>query len=162
PPLAQNFPLGDDWAFNLGAFLFAEGQGIHYSQWASMPQLGQWLWACPLIWIYGKSFLALRLSTILLSMLGLAAFYDLLRQDGRLSQRQAALATAILAVNPLFLLLQGTFMTDVPSLSFALIALALYTRALASGQLLTIMAACAAGVVGAITRQNTVAVPVVA
>src|SRR5438067_1871969 len=65
PPRAQNFPLGDDWAFDRGAVLFASGQGIHYSQWASMPQLGQWLWACPFVWVFGEnSFFALRLSTI--------------------------------------------------------------------------------------------------
>ena len=160
PPGAQDFPLGDDWAFNLGAFLFAGGQGIHYSQWASMPQLGQWMWACPFIWSRGESFIAVRLSTILLSWLGLAAFYDLLRRDGELPARRAGFATAAFALNPLFFLLQGTFMTDVPSLSFALMALALYTRALAGDRLSTLFAACAVAMVGAITRQNTVAVPV--
>src|ERR1700732_2964926 len=77
PPESQNFPLGDDWAFCRGAMEFARGHGIHYSQWASMPQLGQWLWACPFLWLMGESFVALRLSTIVLSLLGLAAFYDL-------------------------------------------------------------------------------------
>jgi hypothetical protein len=70
--------------------------------------------------------------TIVLSWLGLAAFYDLLRQEN-LGSRTAAFATAVLALNPLFFLLEGTFMTDVPALSFALVALALYGRAIKSG-----------------------------
>jgi hypothetical protein len=45
PPWDQEFPLNDDWAFARGAFDFARGDGFHYLQWASMPQLGQWLWA---------------------------------------------------------------------------------------------------------------------
>src|SRR5262249_14601045 len=112
----QDFPLNDDWAFARGAFALALGQGIHYEGWASMPQLGQWLWASPFIWVLGTSHAALRVSTIAISWLGLWAFYDLLRQQ-EAPPGQAALTTAVLAFNPLFFLLQGTFMTDVPALS---------------------------------------------
>jgi hypothetical protein len=127
PPDQQNFPLIDDWAFANGAMRFAQGQGIHYGNWASMPQLGIWIWAAPFLWLLGSSFFALRLATIGLSWFGLWAFYDLLRQ-ARVVAAPAALAAATLAFNPLFFLLQGTFMTDVPTLSLALIALALYGR----------------------------------
>jgi hypothetical protein len=37
PPIDQDFPLNDDWAFARGAFAFMEGKGIHYHNWASMP-----------------------------------------------------------------------------------------------------------------------------
>jgi hypothetical protein len=154
PPAAQNFPLNDDWAFARGAFLFARGQGVHYSGWASMPQLGQWLWACPFLWLLGESHFALRLATIALSWLGLAAFHDLLRGQG-VPPSRAALATAALAFTPLFFLLQGTFLTDVPALSLALLALALYGRALRRGSGGWLAGACAVAVLGALTRQNT-------
>src|SRR6516225_4131123 len=70
----QDFPLNDDWAFGRGALLFAHGEGVHYGGWASMPQLGQWLWACPFVWLLGSSHVALRISTIALSWLGLWGF----------------------------------------------------------------------------------------
>jgi Dolichyl-phosphate-mannose-protein mannosyltransferase len=162
PPESQNLPLGDDWAFCLGALEFAKGHGIHYFQWASMPQLGQWLWAAPFLRLLSEELVALRLSTILLSWIGLGAFYDLLRVAGRLTPLQTAFAVAALALNPLFFLLQGTFMTDVPSLSFALVAMAFYTRALASGRPVWLLPAFVVGIVAGITRQNTAAVPVVA
>jgi Dolichyl-phosphate-mannose-protein mannosyltransferase len=162
PTESQNFPLGDDWAFCRGAMEFARGHGIHYSQWASMPQLGQWLWACPFLWVLGESFVALRLSTIVLSLLGLAAFYDLLRLAAGLSPARAAFAVAVLALNPLFFLLQGTFMTDVPSLSLALIALTLYYRAWMTSRMSWLWAAVVVASVAGITRQNTAAVPVAA
>jgi hypothetical protein len=157
PPARQQFPLNDDWAFARGLFRFARGQGIDYGGWASMPQLGQWLWASPFVWLFGESHAALRLSTILLSWVGLAAFYDLLRQEDA-SPRRAGLATAALALNPLFFLLQGTFMTDVPALALALASLALYSRALRGERPGWLGAACAVGVLAAVTRQNTLAV----
>jgi hypothetical protein len=157
----QNFPLNDDWAFARGAFLFAKGEGIHYGGWASMPQLGQWLWACPFVWLLGESHTALRLATVVLSWLGLWAFYDLLRQRG-VSPGRAALATGVLAFNPLFFLLQGTYMTDVPALSLALAALALYGRALERADGGRLAAACSVATLAALTRQNTVAVALVA
>jgi hypothetical protein len=157
PPDRQNFPLNDDWAFARGAFQFARGEGIHYGSWASMPQLGQWLWACPFLWLFGFSHVVLRVSTLVLSWLGLAAFYDLLRQED-VTPRQASLATAALAFNPLFFLLQGTFMTDVPALALALCALALYGRALRRAGVSWLAGACAVAILAVTTRQNTAAV----
>src|ERR1700741_2418256 len=77
-PVEQNFPLDDDWAYSKGAFAFARGDGIHYYGHPAMPLLGQWLWAYPYIKAFGESHAALRFSTILLSWLGILAFYDLL------------------------------------------------------------------------------------
>jgi 4-amino-4-deoxy-L-arabinose transferase-like glycosyltransferase len=161
PPPRQDFPLNDDWAFARGAFAFARGEGIHYGGWASMPQLGQWLEACPFVWLLGESHVALRLATVALSWLGLLAFNDLLRQEG-LPRPRAALATAALAFNPLFFLLQGTFMTDVPALALALAALALYGRALRRRAAGWLAAGCAVAVLAVATRQNTAVVPAAA
>jgi hypothetical protein len=161
PPSLQNFPLNDDWAFAQGAFRFARGEGIDYSGWASMPQLGQWLWACPFLWLLGFSFSSLRIATIALSWVGLGSFYDLLRQSG-VGRFQAALASGTFGFTPLFFLLQGTFMTDVPALSLALLALTLYVRAIGRESQGWFAAACVVAGLGAITRQNTVTVPVIA
>jgi hypothetical protein len=161
PPEAQNFPLNDDWSFSRSAFEFARTGRIDYLHWASMPQLGQWLWAYPFLQVLGESFFALRISTIVLSWLGLWAFYDLLRQEDWAPSR-AAFAAGCLASNPLFFLLQGTFMTDVPALSMALVALALYARAIAGGQLRWLLAAAVVATLAAVTRQNTVGVAIAA
>lgn len=161
PPGAQDFPLIDDWAFARGAFQFARGEGIHYLHWASMPLVGQWLWAAPWVWAFGDDPVALRISTIVLSWLGLWGFFDLLRQHG-ISAPHAALTTAALAFFPLFFLLSGTFMSDVPALSFALAGLALYGRSLKSGRFVTLVGAAAVTLLAVTTRQNTLAVPATA
>jgi hypothetical protein len=161
PPARANFPLIDDWAFGQGAFRFARGEGVYYGGWASMPQLGQWLWACPFVWLFGESYPALRLATVVLSWLGLWAFYDLLRQEDWPPSR-AALAAAALAANPLFFLLQGTFMTDVPALSLSLVALALYGRARSRRRAAWLAAACAVALLAVTTRQTALTVPAAA
>jgi hypothetical protein len=160
PPSCQDFPLNDDWAYSKGAFAFATGEGIHYYRQGSMPLLGQWLWAYPFVKLLGESHAALRLSTILLGCLGLAAFYDLLRRDASLAPPQAAFGAATLAVNPLYFLLCGTFMSDVPAFALSLMALALYGRALTGGGLTWLAAAAVVATLAAVTRQNTVTVGV--
>ena len=161
PPARQNFPLGDDWAFARGAFWFAQGQGIHYSKWASMPQLGQWLCSLPFILVMGPSHFALRVSTIMVSWLGIASLYDLLRREG-LPPHVAAFTSCVIAMNPLFFVSQGTYMTDVPALSFGLMALNCYSRAMAQRHLPWLAAAIALAILGCITRQTLMVVPIVA
>jgi hypothetical protein len=161
PPSEQRFALNDDWAFSKGAFKFAAGGGIDYQGWSSMPLLGQWLWALPWIKLLGPSHVTLRLSTIVLSWFGLWAFYDLLRQQG-LSQRIAAFTTVALAWSPYFMLLSGTFMTDVPSLTFSFIALALYSRAIRGGEFGQLFLAAGVAMLAVLTRQNTIMAPIAA
>lgn len=161
PPDKQDFPLGDDWAFAHSAIWFAHGLGIHYLKWASMPQLGQWLWSWPFLHIVGLPHVALRLSTIVLSWLGLAAFCDLLQLE-KVPARLAAFAACVLALNPLFFISQGTYMTDVPALSFGLIALDFYSRAMVAKNLRWLLAATILAVFAVITRQTMLAVPLAA
>ncbi|HTB86286.1 MAG TPA: glycosyltransferase family 39 protein [Candidatus Sulfotelmatobacter sp.] len=161
PPSAQDFPLGDDWAFAHGAIWFSQSQGIHYSNWASMPQLGQWMWSWPFLHAISLQHVALRLSVIVLSWLGLAAFYDLLRREG-ISERIAAFAAGVLALDPLWFVSQGTYMTDVPAISFGLLALCFYARALDSKNRRWLWAAMLAGVFAVTTRQTMLAVPLAA
>jgi 4-amino-4-deoxy-L-arabinose transferase-like glycosyltransferase len=161
PPGQQDFPLADDWSFAQGCFRFAKGEGIHYGQWAAMPLLGQWAWATPFVRAVGENHFALRLSTIVLGWLGLCAFFDLLRQED-VPTKIATFATATLALNPLFFLLQGTFMTDVPALALALIALAIYGRAMRDRRISMLLAGSLMAVAAVVTRQTTIVVPLTA
>jgi hypothetical protein len=161
PPRLQNFPLGDDWAFAHGAVWFAQGQGIHYSNWASMPQLGQWIWSWPFLHLTGLAHVALRISVIVLSWLGLAAFHDLLRREN-ISAQLAAFAACVLALDPLWFVSQGTYMTDVPALSFGLLALCFFSRALDTKNPRWLLSAAVLMVFAVVTRQTMLAVPVAA
>lgn len=163
PPGLQEFPLADDFNFARGFFTFERGGGVHYGGWSSMPLLGQWLWAAPFALAFGDHLLVLRLSTVVVGWLGLAAFFGLLVRQG-IGTAVAAFATSALALNPLFLMLQGTYMSDIPALSFALLALAGYARAQdqSRGSWLALTAAAAAASLAVATRQTAVAAPAAA
>ena len=154
--------MSDDWAFARGAIWFANGNGIHYSKWASMPQLGQWIWSAPFLWVANVvPHFALRVSVIVLSWLGLVSFYALLRQE-KMSAQLAGFASCVLAMNPLFFVSQGTYMTDVPALSFGLIALNAYARAISQRDFRWLLLAVIVALLGVTTRQTLIAVPLVA
>jgi hypothetical protein len=169
PAGVQNFPINDDWAFSKGLRDLLDGKRLLndkppdaiYQGWSSMPLLGQWLWALPWVAVLGLSHVTLRLSTIALSWLGLWAFYDLLRQYGT-SRRAAAFTTVALAWTPYIMFLSATFMTDITSLSFSLIALALYNRAIQKGAGRVLLLATLVALFGAATRQNTIMAPAAA
>ena len=128
--------------------------------WGSMPQLGQWIWSWPFLFATGLSHVALRISTIVLSWLGLTAFYDLLRQE-KISAPLAAFAVCVLALNPLFFVSQGTYMTDVPALSFGLMALDFYSRAMSRKDGRWLWPAVLLGIFAVMTRQTMLALPMV-
>jgi 4-amino-4-deoxy-L-arabinose transferase-like glycosyltransferase len=156
------FPLADEWAFGRGALDFAAGHGIHYYNWASMPLFGQWIWAWPFVKIFGPSYFSLRLSVICLSWLGLIAFQFLMVESAGASHGIALLAASAFALSPLFFVLQAVFLTDLASLSFALVALALFERGRKTGSLRVWLLASLPAVFAVATRQNMAAVPVVA
>jgi 4-amino-4-deoxy-L-arabinose transferase-like glycosyltransferase len=162
PPGRQDFPFSDDWVYSRGVFAFCRGEGLQYYSWSAVPALGQWLWTCPFIWLLGESYATLRLATLGLGLLGGAAFYDLVRREGGVADRQAAFATAALLLCPMFFVLAGTYMTDVPALALSLMSLALYARALRDGRVSVLLAAAAVAVLAVITRQNTVTAPAAA
>ena len=127
-----------------------------------MPLLGQWLLAYPIVRIVGESNTALRLLTVGLSLLGVLAFYDLLRREVGLCPPEASFTAAAIALNPIVFVMSGTFMSDVPALSLSLIALAFYTRALRGGRLRVLLAGAFFATLATTTRQNAVVIPVVA
>jgi 4-amino-4-deoxy-L-arabinose transferase-like glycosyltransferase len=156
------FPLADEWAFGPGAVDFAAGQGIHYDRWASMPLLGQWIWAWPFIKLLGPTYFSLRVSVICLSWIGLVGFQFLLIESAGASRVAAVVAATAFALSPLFFVLQGVFLTDLSSLSFALVALALYERGRKNGSSAVWLLAAVPAAFAAITRQNMITVPVIA
>ncbi len=157
-----NFSVWDDWAYAKGALAFAAGEGIHYYGWASMPELGQWLWAWPFVKLLGPSLATLRIATIASAIIGLLGFYDLVIHCCPRRPWVASFVTASLGFCPLYFWLCGTFMTDLPSLAFALVALACYERAWRNGAPLWLLPAAIFACLTATMRQPGLAAPVAA
>jgi len=122
-----NFPLSDDWAYGRAVKSFLDTGSIKLPDWDSTNFVAHMLWGALFCLPTGFSFTALRVSTLVLAVIGVVTVYGLLLEVG--ASRGVALFGAFsLAVNPLYLVLSFTFMTDVPFVTFCLLSLYLLVR----------------------------------
>jgi hypothetical protein len=112
------FPLNDDWIYaKTVQRLLAEGhyRGHPYS---AANLVAQSYWGALFCQLFGFSFTALRLSTLVLSCVGAWAVAQCGLALG-LSSRLALLGAVVVAVNPIALMLSYSFMTEMPFLALS-------------------------------------------
>ena len=122
-----NFPLNDDWSYAHSTKVFVEDGRIELTGWASMPIIIQIFWGFLFCSFAGFSFEVLRLSTIVLSIIGIIFCYMIFNE----STKQLYLkfvATVLIAINPIYFLLSSTFMTDIPFFTLSVISTFLFIR----------------------------------
>ena len=127
-PPAADAPLNDDWAYAQSVqHLLATGE-LHVSE-AASPSLVPQIFVGALFsrLAGGFSFVNLRWSTLLCAVISCLAFYDLLRQLG-LRHAEGMLGVLLLLVNPIFINLTYTFMSDIFFLALLLLSLTCYAR----------------------------------
>src|SRR5207248_6351613 len=103
----------DDWAYGSVALDLARHGRLEPSFWQSMPLVTQALWGAAFARLFGASWFALRLSSLVAGWLALAGTYCLLREIGW-RRAHATIGAATLLVNHWLVALSFTFMTDVP------------------------------------------------
>ncbi|MFN9058140.1 MAG: phospholipid carrier-dependent glycosyltransferase, partial [Cyanobacteriota bacterium] len=108
-----DYPLMDDWVYGLVVRNILETGQFRFISPASTNLFTQAYWGALFCLPSGFSFVALRLSTIVLAALGIASLYSIIREIG-CSKILAALAALLLIFNPFYLSLANSFMTDVP------------------------------------------------
>lgn len=122
-----DFPLNDDWSYGKAVEnLVVEGR-LAFTDWSEMTLLTQLLWGALFCRIGGFSFTALRLSTLVLSLVGVLATYGAIRRVGA-KPRVALLGALTLALNPIYFCLSYTFMTDVPFIAIAMVSVYFFVR----------------------------------
>ncbi len=122
-----NYPLNDDWVHALPAFEFAKTGSLQLLEYAGATMYTQIILGGLALKVFGLSHVVLRIVTLVLGMLALWSLYYLLRAR-HVQRKKAFLMTLLLAFSPWFLHLSFTFMTDVPFLSFLLMAGALFVK----------------------------------
>lgn len=119
-PLGR-FVLLDGWTYALAVrHLLDDGQ-LRISQWTATSLVAQVAWGALFASVFGFSFSVLRVSTLVLSFAGSLALYGLCREVG-LSRPRALVGATAYWFNPLTFSLSYTFMSDVPAVSFLLLA----------------------------------------
>jgi hypothetical protein len=123
------FPLSDDWGYAETARALCTDGTLRIGPWTGASLVLQAGYGAALCKVGGFSFTLLRLSTLVLATSGVVAFALWLRTLG-VRGSALVLATGLLALNPLYLSLAFTFMTDVPCTVAAVWAAYAYSRGL--------------------------------
>jgi 4-amino-4-deoxy-L-arabinose transferase-like glycosyltransferase len=120
-PPAHDYPVIDDWIYS-GSVQNQLATGVFTMPGQSQASLvGLTLWGTAWARLFGLSNTVLTYSTLTLAFAGLLAFYGLARSL-KTPPSGALLGTALLSINPIFLHLSYSFMTDVPFLALVLIS----------------------------------------
>ena len=158
-PWGYDFPLNDDWAYALAARALAETGRLALSDWGASTQLPHIITGAVFTKAFGFSFSVLRMANLLVAAAALFVFVKILDEFeiGPFEKTTAALA---LALNPLYLVLANSFMTDIHYLFWMLSSVYFYIKRLkdpADRKALSLAGACAAAAY--LTRQLAVALP---
>jgi 4-amino-4-deoxy-L-arabinose transferase-like glycosyltransferase len=154
-----NFPLNDDWAYASAVRALVEQGEIRFSGWTATNLLAQLLWGALFCVPFGFSFTALRISTLVLAMLGIVATYALLR-EAHAKPGTALIGSLVLAFSPIYFALSFTFMTDVPFTAVATASSWFLVRGLRRGGRAEIVAGLALATAAILIRQIGLAIPI--
>ena len=150
------FPLIDDWAYAGMVKSLVEGGGLRIPEVATNI-IAQVFWGALFCLPFGFSFIALRISTLTLGLIGVLALYGILRETD--ADRLTALFGSLLLIfNPLYLGLSYTFMSDVPFTAVSLLALYFLVRGLARDSRLEIGAGLLLACMALLIRQTGLAI----
>ncbi|BAC92185.1 glycosyltransferase family 39 protein [Gloeobacter violaceus] len=153
-----NFPLNDDWAYAKAVQSILDQGDLQLTDWAPASQIAQVLWGSLFCLPGGFSFTALRLSTLVLAWVGAASTYALGRELGA-GPPLALLGALLLTVNPIYVDLAFTFMTDVPFYAFCTPAIWLFIRGIRTGSSLSVVLGTLFACAAVLTRQFALALP---
>jgi hypothetical protein len=115
----QNIPFIDDWIYAWSVENLQRTGRIEFLDLSTSINLTQIIWGGLFSLPFGFSFTALRISTWVLSVIGLFALYELFREV-QVSHRDALLGSLLLLAYPVYFMLSFTFMTDIPWLTMAI------------------------------------------
>jgi len=129
-PVAE-IGINDDWSYILTTQAFVHTHHFIYNGWATAMLGWQVFWGALFAQLLRPDFVGIRLATIPIALLTAILFHAILRNFG-MNRAHALFGTLTLTLNPLFLSLSATFMTDIPALLVVLLCVYLCQRALAA------------------------------
>jgi len=116
-----NFPLNDDWSYAKSVIALEEEGKILIGDWPAMTLATHVVWGYLFSKMFGFSFLILRLSTWISTIIGMWFFYQLLSSTSG-NKKTALIGALCLLFNPIFYNMTNTFMTDVNFFTLLIIA----------------------------------------
>lgn len=159
--IAGEFPISDDWAYAHTVQVLLETGRFERPAWTWAPSLTNVGLGAVFSWLGGFSYAALRLSSLFAGWLGVLACFALARGAG-IAVAGAALAAACLALNPMYVNLAFTFMTDVTFVALTTGSLVALAAALRGGSIGSWVAAAGLALAAVLSRQPAIMLPIAA
>lgn len=126
-PVMVNAPVSDDWVYSRSVEILLQQQKLKILDLSVVTLVSQVIWGALFSVVFGTSFGAMRLSTLVLFLLSAIALYGLLREL-RVNRSRSAFGAAVYLFNPLTFALAFSFMTDPQFLSWLTITTYFYVR----------------------------------
>src|ERR1700739_340448 len=153
-----NFPLNDDWQYARPVFNLINNGHYLASDNFSPVIVAQVFWGTLFCLPGGFSFNALRLSTLVLSFVGILVFYFILLKVSK-NRRISFLCALLLAANPLYIVSANSFMTEVPFITISFISIYFFICAAESDKPKYIIMATVFAVIATLIRQFRIVIP---
>lgn len=153
-----NFPLNDDWAYSLSVETLLNEGFYKPENWPAMTLIAQVYWGALFCLIFGFSFTILRVSTLIIGIIGVLFIYKLFKNIG-IHKNIAFVGTLMLIINPLYLSLSFTFMTDVPFAAICVIATYFFIEYLRKQNILFLIIATLFSLIALFIRQLGLLLP---
>jgi 4-amino-4-deoxy-L-arabinose transferase-like glycosyltransferase len=126
PPL-RSFPITDDWTYARSVPRLLDLSYVP-DQAAQASALVHIAWGALFAELFGQSFTVLTVANLFMGLVGVFAFYLLLRQLA-VAPRYALLGAGLLGLNPIYVYLSYSFMTDVTFVVCILLGCLCYVKA---------------------------------
>jgi len=154
----ENYPVDDDWSYIKAAEIYHHTGEMELTPWTAMSLVFQIWWGTCFTKLFGYSIAMLRLSTLVISLLGLVFMYLLLEEIVRKWQTSFLLVLLIL-FNPFSLPLNFTFFTDHFFISLLLGATYFYYKACKENKDYYLVIASLVSSCAVLVRQNGILIP---
>ncbi len=153
------FPLNDDWSYSRTVYSLVSDGKLQFTGWQSVPLIVQVVWGAAFCKVFGLSFTALRISTLVLGLIGVLSSFVII--NDLVGEASIAFVGALVIMfNPLYFELSNTFMTDVPFYCFAAVSFLLLVRATVRGSAFAFVVGCCFAGAATLIRQIGIILPV--
>ncbi|MBW2552880.1 MAG: glycosyltransferase family 39 protein [Deltaproteobacteria bacterium] len=154
----ENYPIDDDWSYIKAAETFHHTGEMQFTPWTAMSLVSQIWWGTCFTKLFGYSIEVLRLSTLVISLLGLIFIY-LLLLELKHNWQTSFLVVLLILFNPFSFPLNFTFFTDHFFISLLFISTYFYYKAFKDKKDIYLLIASMVVSFSILVRQNGLLIP---
>ncbi len=154
----ENYPVDDDWSYIKIAETFHHTGKMQFTPWTAMSLVFQVWWGTCFTKLFGYSIEILRLSTLVISLLGLIFIY-LLLQELKHHWQTSLFVVCLILFNPFSFPLNFTFFTDHFFISLLFISTYFYYKAFKDDKDIYLFIASLVASFSVLVRQNGILIP---